>query len=201
MKIKICGVTRTEDAAALDGVVDYVGFVHDVHSPRHVDTWKLRELRRRVKTSTPVLVTASMPIETALRIAEELEIPVVQHHSITQPLSSNTVRLAPVVTYRSSTLVSEVQKWLNTPHEYVLVDADKKNYAHYEGGLKIPLSQLRDVVKLGKIAVAGGITPDNVHLVAVLSPYMIDISSGVEKSPGVKDMDKVRKILNAIGRG
>ncbi|MFN7105089.1 MAG: phosphoribosylanthranilate isomerase [Pyrobaculum sp.] len=199
MKIKICGVTQPEDVTALDGLVDYIGFIYDPSSPRTVDLSRLREVRKLVRYSRPALVTASIPIERAIEIAVEIDIPVVQHHGASPPLES-PVAIAPVAIYGPGVPLAErVKQLLKTPHEYVLVDADKKVYATYEGGLKIPLAQLRQVAGLGKVAIAGGITPENAHLVASLSPYMVDVSSGVEKSPGVKDMEKVKKLLKAFG--
>ncbi|MFN3803512.1 MAG: phosphoribosylanthranilate isomerase [Pyrobaculum sp.] len=199
MRIKICGVTRPEDVTTLDGLVDYIGFVHDPSSPRSVELSRLRELRKLVRYSKPALVTASIAIERAIEIAVGIDIPVVQHHRELPPLEA-PVAIAPVAVYAPGvSLVERVERLLKTPHEYVLVDADKRDYATYDGGLKIPLAQLRQVVSLGRVAIAGGITPDNAHLVASLNPYMVDVSSGVEKSPGVKDMGKVKKLLKAFG--
>ncbi|MEM1599135.1 MAG: N-(5'-phosphoribosyl)anthranilate isomerase, partial [Pyrobaculum sp.] len=59
---------------------------------------------------------------------------------------------------------------------------------------------LAEVAPLGRVALAGGITPENAQLIARLNPYMIDVASGVEASPGVKDMNKVKALLKAVGR-
>ncbi|MEM4754667.1 N-(5'-phosphoribosyl)anthranilate isomerase [Pyrobaculum sp.] len=204
--VKICGVANVEDAAALDGLVEYIGFILEPSSPRSVKPEGLGALRDAVKKSRPVLVTASLPPKTAVDIAAENDIPVVQHHSLLAPedfdyANSRGVAVAPVATYRPGVeLRSLVERLLKTPHEYVLVDADKKSQERYEGGLKIPLALLAEVAPLGKVALAGGITPENAPLVAKLNPYMIDVASGVEASPGIKDMAKVRALLKAVGR-
>jgi len=204
--VKICGVARLADAEALDGVVEYIGFIVEPTSPRSVKPEALGDLRAAVRRSRPVLVTASLPPKEAVDLAAEGEIPVVQHHGALAEedydyAASRGVALAPVAVYRPGVdLRAAVEELLRRPHEYVLVDADKKSGERYEGGLKIPLAALRQVVGLGRLAVAGGVTPENAHLVAALRPYMVDVASGVEAAPGVKDMEKVKALLRALGR-
>lgn len=206
MLVKICGIARPADALALDGLVDYVGFIVEPSSPRSVPPWLLRELREAVHRSRPVLVAASLPPRSAVDLAAESEIPVVQHHGALSPgdydyAASRGVAVAPVATYKpGEPLRARVQELLKMPHEYVLVDAEKGSCARYEGGLKVPLSALRDVVGLGRVAVAGGVAPENARLVASLRPYMVDVASGVESAPGAKDMERVRALLRALGR-
>lgn len=204
--IKICGVARQTDAEALDGFVDYIGFIMEPTSPRSVDAAKLAALRGSIYRSKAVLVTASLPPRDAVDTAARLEIPVVQHHGQLTPgdydyAEGRGIALAPVSVYRpGADLRKKVEDLLRLRHEYVLVDADKKSQGRYEGGLKIPLSALAQVVHLGKVAVAGGVTPENAHLIAGLRPYMVDVASGVEDAPGVKNMEKVRALLKVLGR-
>jgi phosphoribosylanthranilate isomerase len=204
--VKICGVVRLADAEAVDGVVEYIGFIVEPTSPRSVRPKALGALRAAVRRSRPVLVTASLPPKEAVDLAAEGEIPAVQHHGALAEedydyAASRGVALAPVAVYRpGADLRAAVEELLRRPHEYVLVDADKKSGERYEGGLKIPLAALRQVVGLSKVAVAGGVTPENAHLVATLRPYMVDVASGVEAAPGVKDMEKVKALLRALGR-
>ena len=206
MLVKICGVVRLADAEAVDGVVEYIGFIVEPTSPRAVRPEALGALRAAVRRSRPVLVTASLPPKEAVDLAAEGEIPAVQHHGALAEedydyAASRGVALAPVAVYRpGADLRAAVEELLRRPHEYVLVDADKKSGERYEGGLKIPLAALWQVVGLGKVAVAGGVTPENAHLVATLRPYMVDVASGVEAAPGVKDMEKVKALLRALGR-
>ncbi|MEM1599072.1 MAG: N-(5'-phosphoribosyl)anthranilate isomerase, partial [Pyrobaculum sp.] len=184
--VKICGVARLEDAEALDGVVEYIGFIIEPTSPRSVRPQALKALRSAVARSRPVFVTASIPPRQAVDMAAESEIPVVQHHGALRPddfdyAKSRGVAIAPVAVYKPGVELKQlVEELLKTPHEYVLVDADKKSQERYEGGLKIPLTLLAEVAPLGRVALAGGITPENAQLIARLNPYMIDVASGVE---------------------
>ena len=207
MLVKICGVAKLADAEALDGLVEYIGFIVEPTSPRAVQPEGLKVFKAAVQRSKPVLVTASLPPKAAVDLAAENDIPAVQHHGALAEedydyAASRGVALAPVAVYRpGADLRAAVAELLRRPHEYVLVDADKSSRERYEGGLKIPLSALRQVVGLGRVAVAGGITPENARLVAALRPYMVDVASGVEARPGVKDMEKVKALLKALGRG
>ncbi|MEM1890401.1 MAG: N-(5'-phosphoribosyl)anthranilate isomerase [Pyrobaculum sp.] len=204
MLVKICGITRQIDVEILDGRVEYLGFIIEPTSPRTVTKEQLKTLRTAVQKSTPVLVTATIPPTTAVDIAAETEIPVLQHHGhldITHYdyATARGIRIAPVATYKPGTDLRQiVERLLKTPHEYVLVDADKKQKEKYEGGLKVPLTAMRQVAHLGKVALAGGITPNNAHLVAQLKPYMVDIASGVEKKPGEKDPHLIEKLLKTL---
>ncbi|MEZ0320079.1 MAG: N-(5'-phosphoribosyl)anthranilate isomerase [Pyrobaculum sp.] len=204
--LKICGVTRPEDAAALDGLADYIGFILEPSSPRSARREDVSALRAALYKSRAVLVTASLPAREAVDAAAEADIPVVQHHGLLDAeaydyAKSRGVALAPVAVFRPGADVgAAVRRLLALPHEYVLVDADKKSAERYEGGLKVPLAVMREVAGLGRVALAGGITPENVSLVLSLRPYMIDVASGVEKAPGVKDMEKVKSILKQMGR-
>nr|WP_245521942.1 N-(5'-phosphoribosyl)anthranilate isomerase [Pyrobaculum neutrophilum] len=206
MLVKICGVARPEDVELLDGLVDYIGFIVEPSSPRSVEPRRLGGLARLVRESRPVLVTASLPPAEAVDLAASLGIPVVQHHGSLGDghfsyAEERGVALAPVAVYRrGADLRAAVSQLLSKPHEYVLVDAEKGSGERFEGGLKIPLHVLAEVAHMGKVALAGGITPENAHLVAALRPYMVDVASGVESSPGVKDPGKVKALLRALGR-
>jgi phosphoribosylanthranilate isomerase (EC 5.3.1.24) len=75
--VKICGVARLADAEALDGLVEYIGFIVEPTSPRAVRPEALGALRAAVRRSRPVLVTASLPPKEAVDLAAEGEIPAV----------------------------------------------------------------------------------------------------------------------------
>ncbi|AET32561.1 phosphoribosylanthranilate isomerase [Pyrobaculum ferrireducens] len=204
--VKICGVTRPEDVYILDQLVDYIGFIVEPISPRSVSIDQLQSLREMVQRNKPVLVTASLSLKKAVEIAATFEIQVIQYHNTILPedydyATERGLTLAPVVLYKPGINIKKiVESLLKRRYEYILIDADKKSQERYEGGLKIPLAVLGEVAHLDKVAIAGGITPENAHLVARLRPYMVDVASGVEDAPGVKNMEKVRALLKALGR-
>ncbi|NPA70901.1 MAG: phosphoribosylanthranilate isomerase [Crenarchaeota archaeon] len=205
-KVKICGVKRIEDAEILDGEVDYVGLIIDptVNSPRKVDHETARLIVKRLRKSEPVGVVVSREgIDTAYKLG----IKIVQYHSDREPIreilnicEKYGIDLAPVVIYRGDerTCLLKLEEIIRTVKDvpYVLIDADKKLNMSFEKGLKIPLDLVKEVtLKYSKVGIAGGLNPDNVDLVLRYRPYLIDVASGVEVSPGIKSVDLIRKLL------
>jgi phosphoribosylanthranilate isomerase len=83
--------------------------------------------------------------------------------------------------------------------ELLLVDADSPGYGG--SGLRIDVALARRAAELRKIVLAGGLTPDNVgEAVRAVQPFGVDVASGVERSPGVKDWAKISAFVkNARG--
>lgn len=208
MKVKICGITRLEDAEIVDGVADYAGFIVDpaVNNRRRISLDKARDLASVLSKAVPVLVYLNRDAYMAVDEAARYGFHVVQHHGLLpmdvyEYAASMGVRLAPVATYRGQDphdYAVEVKSLLSNDPEYVLVDAEKGSERRYEHGLKVPLHVYRAVAGLGRVALAGGIGPSNVDVVKALDPYMIDVSSGVEAEPGVKDPEKVARLIAAL---
>ncbi len=208
MKVKICGIARYEDLEVADAVADYVGFIVDpaVHNRRRIDLAQARDLASTLSRSTPVLVYLDRDAYRAVEEAARYGFPVVQHHGqlpddVYEFARGMGVRLAPVAAYMGQEVedyVVDVKSLLAKAHEYVLVDAVKGGETRYEHGLKVPIRVYRAVARLGRVALAGGIGPHNVDAVKAVGPYMIDVSSGVESEPGVKDPEKIAMLVRAL---
>jgi len=67
-------------------------------------------------------------------------------------------------------------------------------------GQGYPLAWLEPFLGHPRLIVAGGLNPENLPSVLALQPYAVDVSSGVEESPGVKDGQKVRSFLDVVSR-
>ena len=215
IKLKICGVTRPEDVELLDGVVDYLGFIVSSSrvTGRVLEHLKARELASITSKSCPVLVIHGYSAGSALKIAEKLGVfKVVQYHSTAQAaeledlvrgLSSLGMRLAPVIFWGHKGWVGlkprELPGNVSRLAEYVLIDAVKGTRRVYEYGLRVPLAIYHEATSYHpRIAAAGGITALNVCSVASVGVYMVDVSSGVESEPGVKDPDKVSEFIEVF---
>ncbi len=208
IRVKICGITRAEDLKYVDPLADYIGFIVDpnIKSPRRIDKDRCRILIKNVTNSKPVAVIIS---REGLDIAHELGIPIVQYHNtrdienILDICKSYNIRIAPVVIYRGSE--SECIQYLEyliknlEDYEYVLLDADKNFNKVEEFNLKIPLRLLYKCLRYcSKLGVAGGINIENVRIILKFRPYLVDVSSGVEISPGVKSIEKVRTLIEEV---
>lgn len=210
--LKICGVTRPEDASMVSRYADYVGVIvaSRVKTPRLVDEAKAIEIVSEVKGAKPVMVVDGLALGKAVELAGRLGFSVIQYYGelalnegLEKALNDAGVKLAPALTYiGDDSIVSRAIELARLDYvEYVLIDAPKVGYRTFEAGLKIPLSLVSRVSGVVKVGVAGGINPGNVSLVAKYRPYLIDVSSGVESRPGVKDEGLVRAIARVVKGG
>jgi phosphoribosylanthranilate isomerase len=197
MKVKICGHTRVEDIAfsAIAGA-HAVGVVFGFpSSPRNTS----EELARRLRSSVPpftecVLVTN----EDGIKRANSLGFKTVQLVAKPERLSlireQNPELLIIPVFYVGKELDQSVLRFYL---EFELVLLDTKSEKPGGAGVPHDWSVSKLVSKeLGRVVLAGGLTPQNVEeAIRVVEPYAVDVSSGVECSPGVKDHKKVSEFI------
>ncbi len=207
--LKICGVTNVKDAVMVSRYADYVGVI--VHSgiptPRIVGNDVAREIVRSVSGARVVGVVEGLRLIDAIKLVGGLGFEVLQYHGDFEPsgevidlVNEFGIRLAPVLTYMGdkSIINRAVKLSLIDYVEYVLIDAPKTNFTKYEYGLKLPLDLIREVSAIPRVGIAGGINPSNAVIVMGYKPFLIDVSSGVEKSPGIKDEELVRRIAEVV---
>jgi phosphoribosylanthranilate isomerase len=198
VRVKICGVTRVEDAtAAIAAGADLIGVNFYARSPRYVDIERATAIRAAIGTRATlvgVFVNAERAYIDARLHAAALDM--LQFSGDEDATALAGWPVPSIVTRRLRP--GELPEM--TPHraDYVLFDAfDTKLLGGT--GRSIPFDQLRGV-DLSRAFVAGGLNPDNVAEVAALKPYAVDCASGVESSPGVKDHDKLRRFVNNAKR-
>jgi phosphoribosylanthranilate isomerase len=196
IRVKICGITRVEDArAAVAAGADMIGLNFYAKSPRYVEIDRAREIREAIGSSAAVIgvfVNAQRAyIHERLRAAS---LDMIQFSGDEDDAALAGWPVPCIVTRRLKPGENM------TPHraDYVLFDAFDARLLGGTGS-RIPLGQLR-VLDLSRAFVAGGLNPDNVAEVAALEPYAVDCASGVESSPGVKDHDKLRRFVNNAKR-
>ncbi len=210
--LKICGVTNVRDALMVSKYADYVGVVihSSIRTPRLVSRDVARDIVRSIRGVKAVGVVEGLGITDAIRLANGLGFEVLQYHGelrlsdgVEELLNQLGIRLAPVLSYvGDESIIDRAVRLSSSRHvEYVLIDAPKVGFVRYEGGLKLPLNVIRRASSLPKVGIAGGIGPGNVALVMSYRPYLIDVSSGVEREPGVKDEELVRRLAEVVRRG
>jgi phosphoribosylanthranilate isomerase len=196
VKVKICGVTKIEDArAACDFGADMIGVNFYAHSPRSISLRRACEIRDAIgpdSLTVGVFVNASR--EFIAERLQEARLDFLQLHG-NEPDSLLDGWPVPVI--RALRLKSG-EKFAPAAYlsSYLLLDSFHPEL--YGGtGAKRPLSDLRSF-DLTRVFISGGLDPDNVSEAAALSPYAVDVASGVESAPGIKDHDKLwRFIRNA----
>lgn len=194
--VKICGL-RTPEAidVAIDAGADAIGFVHAAGSPRAVDVAAARELVEHVAgRATAVLVVKGIGPETAALAAREAGVDVLQVHGYDRARTERAVELLPRV-WRATSPGGDLGSW---GEELLLIDSPRAG-----SGERWDLRSLLEHRPTGPWLLAGGLDPDNVaRAIRDARPAGVDVSSGVESAPGVKDLARIERfVANARAAG
>ncbi len=196
MLVKICGVTRLEDAeAAVAAGAGAIGFIFWPKSPRFIDPYRAR----KIAAALPPLVTAvgvfvNQPIAHVNGVASLVRLGAVQLHGDETPEFAAAVT-TPVIKALSIG-AANVRAW----PAWVRLLLDVHDPVSRGGtGRTIDWTAAADLASQREILLAGGLTPDNVAAaVARVRPFGIDVSSGVERAPGIKDHQRLRALFEAV---
>ena len=199
MEIKICGLTNTDDArAAVEAGADFVGFVLYARSPRGIAPSALPAILDRLATpfrAVAVVVNLS-PRELAGLVAD-CPLCAVQFHGDEGPEAAAGCgcRVWRAVSAGAGGWVPEPDSWPLA--ERFVVDAAAPG--RYGGtGKRADWDAARALAARRTVMLAGGLTPDNVaEAIRAVRPFGVDVVSGVEKSPGRKDIAAVRRFIAA----
>ena len=201
-RIKICGITREEDAhAAVEAGADALGFIFIPDTPREVDpTEAARIVRSLPPFVTAVGVFADRPREEVESLAGLCGLTAVQLVGGEDPEYCLKLhyRVIKGIRVRAEADVTKASVYGGV--HAILFDAFTEG--HLGGtGVVFPWEWAQGTSRYGRIILAGGLTPDNVgRVVHELCPYAVDVSSGVEFSPGRKDPDKMRNFIAEVRR-
>ena len=200
VRVKICGITRVEDAeAALACGADAIGLVFYDKSPRFVDISTARRIAKAVGPFVSVvgLFVNSKPIEVTTT-AEQVGLDILQFHGDEEEAYCQQFNKPYLKAIRMrSGLGAATMAASYKGARGLLFDAwNKEKY----GGTGETFDWSRVPKKLSKpIILAGGLTSTNVaEAVAATNPYAVDVSGGVEIAPGLKSEQLIKQfILNA----
>lgn len=203
--IKICGITNERDLSVVcEEGADYFGMVLYEKSPRYIS---VKEASRLVKATAgvrivPVGVTVDAAAEEILQLREETGITSFQLHGNESPEVVSKLKACGIVVIKAIRIGEGLTEpdWSGYEPDFFLCDTLAKNAL---GGTGQPWDPqwLPQHFPVGRTFIAGGLTPDNVDLVVrALSPFGVDVSSGVECSPGKKDHAKLRAFIRQVRR-
>ena len=204
---KICGLSTEETlAAAVDGGASHVGFVHYPPSSRHLTLERLAELRRRVPCTVRAVAVLVNPGDELLDQLAPLSLDVLQLHKVTAGRATEARarwagELWVGVPVRSTTDLAAADAY--APHvDRLLLDAPTGEGEVPGGtGRSFDWSLLRAAAPVAPWILSGGLEPGNVaDAVTRTGAEFVDVSSGVEGAPGVKDVDKIAAFLTACDR-
>ena len=196
MFVKICGITRLEDAeAAAAAGAGAIGFIFWPSSPRFIDPYRARAIAAALPPFvTPVGVFVNQPLDYVNGVASLVRLGVVQLHGDETPEFAAAV-CRPVM---KAVAIGQADVRLWPARVKLLLDVHDP-LARGGTGRTIDWSTAADVASRREIVLAGGLKPENVaDAVARVRPYGIDVSSGVERSPGIKDHERLQALFEAV---
>ncbi len=201
-QVKICGLTTPEMAAAcVKHGADAVGCVFYPPSPRHVSTSLAANICAAVAgTARTVGVFVNTPPGEIIQTMEDCGLEFAQLHGTESPEMVTDLRRRGIMVIKTlfaekPPLFSEASRYYAT---VCLVECGRGklpggNARTWNWTEAAPLALRQPLI------LAGGLTPDNVtEAIQAARPDAVDVSSGVEKSPGIKDMEKVRAFIRSV---
>src|SRR6202051_1344427 len=205
--VKICGLSTRETLdVALDAGADMVGFVFFPPSPRHLNLETARELGRQAKGSAvKVALTVDADDATLANIVEALAPDILQLHGKETVARLRDIRqkfateLMKVIAVETAADLASLPGYAAAA-DRILFDAHAPKGATRPGGLGAVFDWhvLENLDLKLPFMVSGGLNAENVaEAVRVTGAGGVDISSGVERAPGVKDPEMIREFIRA----
>ena len=202
--IKICGI-KTEAIldAAIEAGADMVGFMHFPRSPRHLELDPIGELISLARGRVETCVILVNPDNTLVAQVAALGPDWIQLHGPETPHRVETIRdeagiaIMKVVSIGGAEDVAHVADFAECA-DRILLDTKAPKGADRPGGLGTPFDWglLKALDPSLGFMLSGGLTPDTVaSAIKAVHPMGVDVSSGVEKAPGVKDAGLVRAFI------
>lgn len=196
VRVKICGITTGDDAlAAVEYGADALGFVF-AKSPRQITKEQARDIIKGLPPFvSPVGVFVDERVDTIKEVCSFCAINTVQLHGNEQPSYLNELEGYKIIKAFRIKEEDDLKPLANyTPHAFLL-DSYVKGVMGGTG-MTFNWEIARQARKYGTIILSGGLTPENVReAIRVVKPYAVDVSSGVESSPGKKDKSLVMRFI------
>lgn len=203
IKIKICGVTRVEDALrAAELGADYLGLNFFSRSPRLVDFQRAAEIAGAVGGRLEIVgVFVNESRERIAALVDSVPLDLVQLHGDEGPEEVAAFGERAIKVFRVDEAFDPAQVSAYAQAGAYLFDCGHPSL--YGGtGLSWPYERIAGLETGRPVFVAGGIGPDNVRQALRLSSADgIDVCSGVESSPGVKDDGAMRRLFREVRHG
>ena len=206
MRIKICGITQLDQGYAIAQLgATMLGFICVPSSPRYVPSEKIQIILNNLPKSIQTIgVFANTSIEQIYQIVLETGLTGVQLHGNESPDFCDRLRqmlpqieLIKALRIKCSATLLQTQDYFNSIDALLL---DAYHPQHLGGtGKTLDWQSLQQFSPSCSWFLAGGLTPDNIQeALQQLKPDGIDLSSGVERSPGDKDLEKVKQLFDRL---
>lgn len=205
--IKICGITRVEDALLAESLgADHIGLIFASQSPRCLTVERAIKIRSALTHAQPVGVFVDHDLEATLEIAKKVGLSVIQHHQ-KLPEKPDPYGYFRVLSVQDAGSLGDISQ--DSLPDKFLLDTYVKGVPggtgqRFDWNLVANLTpELR-----AKVILAGGLNPDNVAEAVATGASGIDVSSGVEpgpkndlrNDPGIKDPDLLKRFIGNAKR-
>ena len=203
-RVKICGITQIEQAVAISQMrVDALGFILYPKSPRYIAPDKIKPIINALPPFTKTVgVFVNEPAEVIENIMKVAGLDVAQLSGDEPPetfqeLTVKGVNWIKTVRIRKEEDLQQLSQSQYSNH-YLLLDAWSKE-AYGGTGKTLDWDRLNLLQDRSRIILAGGLNAENIATaIRKVRPYGVDLSSGVEISPGIKSISKVKALLDSI---
>ncbi len=198
-KVKICGTTSLKDALlAVESGADAVGFIFYKESPRNISQKDVKDI---VVQLPPFIETVGVFVnetsDNVNRIAEQCRLTAVQLHGDESPAFCRRIKRRVIKAVRVKDAES-LKGMSGYDVSGYLLDAFNEE-SRGGTGMVFDWNLALRAKKQGPVIIAGGLNPFNVYTaIHRVKPYGVDVCSGVEKSPGIKDPEKVGEFIKAV---
>ena len=195
VRVKVCGITNVDDAlAALEAGADAFGFNFYAPSPRFVNADTAADIVARLPaTACTVGVFVNAPRREVERVAGHVGLTALQFHGDEDPefCRSWPQKIIKAVRVRDRSGAAAARAYAV---DFILADAYVED--RFGGtGRRIAIEYLEGFDR-GRLILAGGLTPENIaEAVRTVRPFGVDVASGIERVPGKKDWDLMRRFI------
>ena len=202
--VKICGLTSLEDARFASGALaDYIGFIFYEDSPRYIEPAQAGAIINWIEGPECVGVFVNRSIDDVNMIARQTGLDLVQLHGNESPEYCNLIEF-PVIKaiHVPDGATKEDLENIVTPYlpftDYFLFDT--KVEGKWGGtGQTFDWSLVDEITRNTPFFLSGGLNAGNIRSACTeIRPYGVDLSSGLESEPGVKDFDKIEAFMNEM---
>ena len=197
--VKICGITSLKDAEmAVNYSVSAIGMIFCPDSPRYVDPTEVEQWIERIPDSVKkVGVFVNEQIDTINNITRQLKLEFIQLHGDESPEFCNGIIRPVIKVFRVGDDFDAIVLNEYDVHGF-LFDTYKKGNPGGTG-TRFNWDLIANLKTETPIILSGGLTPENVlNGIEAVNPAAVDVNSGVESVPGVKDEEKIKELFSVL---
>jgi len=202
--VKICGITNLEDARFVSGALaDYIGFIFYPNSPRYIEPAKAGAIINWLEGPGKVGVFVNQPLDDVQSIATQTGLDLVQLHGDESVEYCDLIDKPVIKVFhigeetKAADLRKRIDPYLDVV-EYFLFDT--KLPGKWGGtGTSFDWNVLSEIGEMKPYFLSGGLNSVNIRdAIKQTCPFAVDLSSGVEVSPGLKDFEKIEQFFEQM---